>query len=161
MRSSGAIGWSAEFEAAANEGGADSRAGKAAAAVFGAGAGRVTIVTRNPTSARAARPKPTPKTTGRTRERRGLGATPPDTAPAGSLGGGSRGESSGGGGGNRQVGYGFCPANRTRPSHFVCAATCASLLAQVRGGLLTKHQYSRVFNQAVILITASPAAPIS
>src|SRR5580692_4168588 len=117
-RSSGPIVWSGEFEAVGKEEGAASRAGKAAAAVFGTGAGvgRATIVTRNPTSVRAARPKLAPRKIGRTRERRDLGARPSGFSTTGFVAGGSRRGSFGGGRAFCQVGYGFCPANRTRPS---------------------------------------------
>jgi hypothetical protein len=71
--------------------------------------------TRNATRVRAATPKPIPNTIGRTSDRRGLGATLVDVAATGSFAGGSRPGSSAGGRACGQVGYGFCPANRTGP----------------------------------------------
>jgi hypothetical protein len=81
-------------------------------------------VTRNPTWPTVTTAKPIPRTIGRTSDRRGLGATPVDVAATGSFAGGSQGGWSGGGRACRQVGYGFCPANRTRPSYSLCAARC-------------------------------------
>ena len=141
-RSSPSIAWSGEFEAAAaNGGGAASSAGKAPA-VFGAGAGRGVSVTRNPTRARAATPRLIPRTIGRTRDRRGSATIPFDAAPAGSPAGGSRMGSSGGGRAWRQVGYGFCPANRTGPRIFSASQAARALDRTCRIVLRQKQQSS-------------------
>jgi hypothetical protein len=115
-RSSGSIVCSAEFEAsAAKDEGPTSSAGNALAVFGGAGAGRNVSDTRNPIRPSATTPKPiAPRRIGRTSKRRGAGTTSFAVALAGSVAGRPRPNSSGGKA-CRQVGYGFCPANRTRP----------------------------------------------
>ena len=118
------------IQAAARGGGVNFSAGKTAAAVFGAGTGRDVSVTRNPASPAAATAKPIPTKIGRTSDLRGAGITLVDAVAIGPFAGGSRPGSSGGGRSCRQVGYGSCPANRTRPSYSLCARTAPSRARQ-------------------------------
>ena len=109
---SGSIVWLGEFEAPRRSGGGDQRRqrGEPFSAPGPDAAGELRS---NPTGVRAARPRPIQRTV----KDRGTAAprTTPFNFPRPVLAGGTGPESSGGGRARGQVGYGFCPQNRTQP----------------------------------------------